>query len=75
MNGIVCIQRASLFEQDVPQELVEKRPKVVEEFDRLQRQTKPLQDIFGDEEVSQQLQSTRDTQQLVDYLTQNHGRT
>jgi len=60
-------------DQDVPQELVEKRPKVVEEFDRLQRQTKPLQDIFGDEEVSQQLQSTRDTQQLVDYLTQNHG--
>jgi len=60
-------------DKDVPQELVEKRPKVVEEFDRLQRQTKPLQDIFGNEEVSQQLQSTRDTQQLVDYLTQNHG--
>ena len=34
---------------------------------------KPLQDIFSKEEVSEQLQSSRDTKQLVDFLVEKHG--
>ena len=60
-------------DQDVPKELAAKRPKVVEEFERLQRATKPIADIFADQEVNQQLQSSRDTKQLVEYLVQNHN--
>jgi len=60
-------------DQDVPKELAEKRPQVVEEFQRLQRLTNPIADIFSDQEVSKQLQSARDTKQLVEYLVQNHN--
>ena len=58
---------------DTPKELAEKRPKVVAEFERLQKRMKPLQDIFSKEEVSEQLQSSRDTKQLVDFLVEKHG--
>jgi len=60
-------------DQDTPKELAEKRPKVVAEFERLQKRMKPLQDIFSKEEVSEQLQSSRDTKQLVDFLVEKHG--
>ena len=42
-------------DQAVPPEAAEKRQSVVEEFRRLQDETKPLLEIFGDSAVQQQV--------------------
>jgi len=60
-------------DQEVPKELIEKRPKVVERFEELQKQTVPIQEIFTDQDVSHQLQNSRDTKQLIDYLVEKHN--
>jgi hypothetical protein len=58
--------------QEIPAKLTEKRQKVVEEFKRLQAATDPILKIFTDPEVTRQIQSSRDSKQLLEYLTKNH---
>ena len=53
--------------------LVGKRSDVVSEMKRLQMDVDPIVKIFEDQEVSKQLQSSRDVRQLMDYLTKNHN--
>ena len=42
-------------DQDPPAEMTEKRKTVVEEFRKLQEETKPLLDIFADQQVTMQV--------------------
>ncbi len=51
----------------------DKRQKVVETFKKLQSETEPILKIFVDPEVTRQIQSTRDSKQLLDYLMKNHS--
>ena len=60
-------------DQDVPKELVEKRPKVVEKFTQLQNMTEPISAIFQDPEAAHQIQNSRDSKQLVEYLVEKHN--
>jgi len=60
-------------DQSVPPEAAEKRQSVVEEFRRLQDETKPLLEIFGDNAVQQQIANSRDNKALQEYLTQRHN--
>jgi len=61
-------------DQSVPQEATEKRHLVVEEFKRLQDETKPLLEIFADPGVQGQIQnSSRDAKALQEYLTAKHN--
>jgi len=60
-------------DQPVPDEASKKRLSVVEEFRRLQEETKPLLDIFADPAVNQQIQSSRDAKTLQEYLTKHHN--
>merc|ERR1719232_924333 len=59
-------------DQDPPAEMTEKRKTVVEEFRKLQEETKPLLDIFADQQVTMQIQSSRDAKQLQEYLVKEH---
>jgi translation initiation factor 3 subunit E len=60
-------------DQEVPPKFVEKRQKVVEEFKQLQAATDPILKIFADPEVTRQIQNSRDSKQLLEYLTKNHN--
>ena len=60
-------------DQEVPQKLAEKRLKVVEEFKSLQAATDPILKIFADPEVTKQIQNSRDSKQLLEYLPKNHN--
>ncbi|KAL9981461.1 hypothetical protein ACROYT_G010167 [Oculina patagonica] len=60
-------------DQDVPEELVEKRTEVVTQLKYLQAQTEPIVKCFEDPEFNNQIQTTRDGRQLFDYLEMNHG--
>ena len=62
----------NLCNQAVPEEATVKRQSVVEEFRRLQEETKPLLDIFAEPSVTQQIQSSRDAKALQEYLIKHH---
>jgi len=59
-------------DKDVPEETTNRRLAVVDEFRRLQEETKPLFAIFAEPEVTTQIQSSRDAKQLQEYLTRKH---
>ena len=60
-------------DQETPAKLVEKRQTVVEKFKQLQAATDPILKIFTDPEVTRQIQSSRDSKQLLEFLTKNHN--
>jgi translation initiation factor 3 subunit E len=60
-------------DQELPQKLTEKRQKVVEDFKQLQAATDPILKIFADPEVTRQIQNSRDSKQLLEYLSKNHN--
>nr|CAG4645457.1 EOG090X0491 [Lynceus sp. MCZ IZ 141354] len=67
------VHRKLYADQAIPQELKTKRATVVEKLKMLQNDTEPILNIFTDPEVTRQLQASRDSRQLVEYLTKNHG--
>merc|ERR1719331_2117091 len=59
-------------DQDVPPTLVDKRSKVVEQFKQLQAETDSVMKILNEPEVIRQIQNTRDSKQLLEYLIKHH---
>ena len=55
------------------QTLRDKRAVVVEQLKKMQSETEPILAMFSNPEVTRQIQSSRDSRQLLDYLTKNHG--
>jgi len=53
--------------QNVPEEMKEKRQAVVEEFRKLQEETKPLFDIFADPQVTVQVWSWKSYEMLLGF--------
>merc|ERR1712106_300597 len=56
----------------VPDELPDRRTRVVSELKRLQTETEPIFKIFGDSEVQKKLQTSRDHRELMQFLVDNH---
>ncbi len=59
-------------DKEVPEKMHDKRKAVVEEFKRLQNETKPIFKIFEDPQVTVQIQNSRDAKQLQEYLIKHH---
>merc|ERR550519_1745400 len=59
-------------DKDAPASLKEKRLQVVENFKKLQSETEPVLKIFEDQEVTRQIQQSRDTKQLLDFLVKGY---
>ena len=51
----------------------DKRAVVVEQLKKMQAETEPILAMFMNPEVTRQIQSSRDSRQLLDFLTKNHG--
>merc|ERR1712025_623366 len=60
-------------DQEVPEEMQDKWKAVVDEFQRLQEETKPLLDIFSEPQVTAQIQNSRDAKHLQEYLIKHHN--
>ena len=59
-------------DQEVPQTLVDKRASVVEQFKQLQSETDSVLRILTEPEVQRQIQSSRDSKQLLDFLIKGY---
>merc|ERR1719188_1151746 len=59
-------------DQEVPATLVEKRAQVVEQFKQLQSETDTVLKILVDPEVTRQIQQSRDSKQLLDFLSKGY---
>merc|ERR1719270_771683 len=59
-------------DQEVPATLVEKRAQVVEQFKQLQSETDTVLKILTEPEVQRQIQSSRDSKQLLDFLVKGY---
>merc|ERR1719415_207894 len=59
-------------DQEVPKSLVDKRAMVVEKFKELQAETDPVLRIFTEPEVTKQIQASRDSKQLLDFLSKGY---
>merc|ERR1719203_2396922 len=59
-------------DQEVPKNLVDKRAMVVEKFKELQAETDPVLRIFTEPEVTKQIQASRDSKQLLDFLVKGY---
>ena len=60
-------------DQEVPQEFLEKRQKVLARLRELEQATAPIIALITKEEVSQEIAKTRDARQLLEFLQKNHG--
>lgn len=60
-------------DQEVPQDFIEKRLKVVTRLRELEKLTEPILALIMKEEISQEIAKTRDARQLLEYLQKNHG--
>ena len=60
-------------DKEVPATLRDKRAQVVENFKRLQAETEPVLKIFEDPEVTKQIQQSRDSKQLLEFLVKNYS--
>merc|ERR1719360_136847 len=60
-------------DQDVPPTLVDKRAKVVEQFKQLQAETDSVMKILNEPEVIRQIQQSRDSKQLLDFLMKGYN--
>jgi len=60
-------------DKEVPASLREKRTGVVENFKKLQAETDPVLKIFVEPEVTRQIQQSRDSKQLLDFLMKGYG--
>merc|ERR1740124_595833 len=60
-------------DQEVPATLKDKRSQVVENFKKLQAETEPVLKIFADPEVTRQIQQSRDSKQLLDFLMKGYN--
>merc|ERR1719219_2116228 len=59
-------------DQEGPKSLVDKRASVVEKFKELQAETDPVLRIFTEPEVTKQIQASRDSKQLLDFLVKGY---
>merc|ERR1719322_848584 len=59
-------------DQDVPPTLVDKRSKVVEQVKQLQAETDSVMKILNEPEVIRQIQQSRDSKQLLDFLVKGY---
>merc|ERR1719447_1208782 len=59
-------------DKDVPVSLKEKRLQLVENFKKLQSETEPVLKIFEDQAVTLQIQQSRDSKQLLDFLVKDY---
>lgn len=73
VDFIMDVHKNLYPDQEVPQNLKDKRSQVVENFKKLQNDTEPILKIFVDPEVTRQIQSSRDSKQLLDFLVKKHG--
>lgn len=73
VDFIMDVHKTLYPDKEVPPELSEKRQRVVDEFKQLQNETEPIIKIFVDPEVTRQIQASRDTKQLTEYLAKNHN--
>merc|ERR550519_2112293 len=60
-------------DREVPNTLKDKRAEVVENFKKLQGETEPVLKIFVDQEVTRQIQQSRDSKQLLDFLMKGYS--
>merc|ERR1740122_543128 len=60
-------------DREVPNTLKDKRAEVVENFKKLQGETEPVLKIFVDPEVTRQIQQSRDSKQLLDFLMKGYN--
>merc|ERR1719422_440623 len=60
-------------DQEVPATLVEKRAQVVEQFKQLQSGTDSVLKIMTEPEVTKQIQQSRDSKQLLDFLMKGYN--
>ena len=60
-------------DKEVPASLKDKRLQVVENFKKLQSETEPILKIFEDPEVTRQIQQSRDSKQLLDFLVKGYN--
>lgn len=73
VDFIMDVHKSLYPDQEVPANLKEKRQAVVEKFKKLQTDTEPILKIFVDPEVMRQIQNTRDSKQLLEYLMKHHN--
>ena len=66
VDFIMDVQKSLYPDKEVPQELGEKRQRVVDNFKRLQNETEPILKIFVDPEVTRQISTSRDSKQLLE---------
>jgi len=59
--------------QEIPEEMTNKRQHVVEEYRKLQNDTRPLLEMFQDPKVSHEIQNSRDAKTLQQYLASHHN--
>merc|ERR1719370_2437105 len=60
-------------DKEVPGTLKDKRLTVVENLKKLQSETEPILKIFEDSEVTRQIQQSRDSKQLLDFLVKGYN--
>ena len=73
VDFVIDVHKSLYPDREVPQNFKEQRQEVVENFKKLQHDTEPLVKILMEPEMTRQIQNSRDSKQLLEYLVKNHN--
>lgn len=69
----IDIRRLLYPQQDVPEELKERRVHVVSQLQELQDEVEPILQLMGDDEVMKNMENMRDSKTLINFLSKEYG--
>lgn len=72
VDYVIDIRKLLYPDEDVPEDLKQRRFHVVAQLQELQQEVKPILEIMGDEEVMKNMENMRDSKTLINYLSKDY---
>lgn len=72
IDYVIDIRKLLYPDEDVPEDLKQRRFHVVAQLQELQQEVKPILEIMGDEEVMKNMENMRDSKTLINYLSKDY---
>lgn len=72
IDYVIDIRKLLYSDDDVPEDLKQRRFHVVAQLQELQQEVKPILEIMGDEEVMKNMENMRDSKTLINYLSKDY---
>lgn len=71
IDYVIDIRKLLYPNEEIPDDLKQRRVQVVNQLHALQQEVQPILDIMNDEEVMKNMENMRDSKTLINYLSKD----